>query len=152
MKRIADHLVDPKNPDEPFCLTYGDGLSDVPIDRLIEFHRVQKRLATVTVVQPPGRFGLIEVNGDVVEGYQEKPPGDGGWINGGFFVLSPSVIDRIEGDTTTWEHAPLQSLATDGQLSAYRHRGFWQCMDTLREKNYLESLWETGNPPWLGLR
>ncbi len=134
---------------EPFCFTYGDGLSDLPINRLIAFHRAHGKLATMTAIQPPGRYGAIELkaNGHVSR-FQEKPDGDGAWINGGFFVLEPGVFDYIEGDRTSWEGQPLQQLTNDGQLHAFSHRGFWQAMDTLREKNQLEGLWQTGNPPW----
>jgi len=135
--------------DEPaFCLTYGDGLADIDITALVEFHRSHGKEATVTAVQPPGRYGALRIEGDAVEGFLEKPRGDGAWINGGFFVLSPSCIDRIEGDSTTWEAEPLNSLAVDGQLMAYRHFGFWQPMDTLRDKTQLEQMWATRSAPW----
>jgi glucose-1-phosphate cytidylyltransferase len=133
---------------EDFCLTYGDGLSDVNIRALISFHSKHGALATVTSVQPPGRFGALETDGDHITSFQEKPQGDGGWINGGFFVLSPRVIDYIDGDDSVWEREPLQNLARDGQMMAYRHTGFWQAMDTLRDKQHLEDLWLTGRPPW----
>jgi len=133
---------------EDFCLTYGDGVADVDIDKLIGFHRRNGRLATVTAVQPPGRFGALQLSADSVHGFQEKPYGDGGWINGGFFVLSPRAIDYIRGDETVWEREPLQELARDGQMSAYRHTGFWQAMDTLRDKQHLEELWVQGRAPW----
>lgn len=144
LKRVARYLA----PDEPFCFTYGDGLADVDITATIAFHRAHGRLATVTAVQPPGRYGALQRVGDRVSGFQEKPLGDGGWINGGFFVLQPAVIERIAGDDTAWEQAPLQSLAADGELMAFEHRGFWQPMDTLREKNLLEELWQSGQAPW----
>jgi glucose-1-phosphate cytidylyltransferase len=144
IKRIIDYVKD----DECFCLTYGDGVSDIDIDASIEFHRKEGRLATVTAVQPPGRFGAIEMDGSRVTGFMEKPQGDGGWINGGFFVLSPKVVDYIDGDSTVWEKEPMENLAKDGELSVYIHDGFWHPMDTLRDKRYLESLWESGNAPW----
>ena len=130
-----------------FCLTYGDGVSDVDITSLVEFHRKQKTYATVTAVQPPGRYGAIEINGDKVNSFKEKPSGDGGWVNGGFFVLEPEIFDYIDGDSTPWEASPLERIAHEGQLSVYKHPGFWQSMDTLRDKNYLEGLWKT-KAPW----
>ncbi len=133
---------------EDFCLTYGDGLSDIDIKGLIEFHRKQNRLATVTAVQPPGRFGALELNGAQVTSFKEKPQGDGAWINGGFFVLSPKVIDFIEGDATVWEREPMMRLAREGNLSAYQHRGFWQPMDVLRDRKLLDELWTSGKAPW----
>ena len=144
LKRVRDYL----NPDEDFCFTYGDGLGDVDITKLIDFHRQQKKLATLTAMQPPGRFGSLNLDGFQVKGFQEKPQGDGGWINGGFFVLSPKVLDIIEGDETHWEREPMEILARDGQLSAYLHKGFWQPMDTLRDRQSLEKLWSTGKAPW----
>ena len=143
IKRIIDYVdgVD-------FCLTYGDGVSDVNITNLIAFHEAEGRMATVTGVQPPGRFGAIEYEGNRVTGFKEKPQGDGGWINGGFFVLSPKVDDYIEGDSTVWEQEPMENLAIDGELSIFHHDGFWHPMDTLRDKRYLESLWESKNAPW----
>ena len=143
LKRIQKFVSD-----ETFCMTYGDGLADVDVGKLVEFHRREGRFATVTAVQPPGRFGALEVEGVQVSGFVEKPQGEGGWINGGFFVLSPEVFRYIEGDLTLWEREPLQCLATDGQLSAYMHTGFWQPMDTLRHKTVLEELWASGSPPW----
>jgi len=143
LKRVRGYLGE-----EPFCFTYGDGLADVNIASLLEFHRSKGRLATITAVQPPGRYGALQMHGDQVKGFVEKPQGEGGWINGGFFVLSPRVIDYIDGDDTAWEAAPLEQLAADGELRAYHHRGFWQPMDTLREKNYLEELWQSGRAPW----
>lgn len=134
--------------DELFCLTYGDGVSDVDIGATLEFHRAHGKLATLTGVQPPGRFGALGIDGTAITAFQEKPGGDGSWINGGFFVCSPKVIDRIEGDATTWEREPLESLAADNQLDVYKHDGFWQPMDTLRDKVYLEELWTKGNAPW----
>ena len=144
IKRIIDYVKD----DECFCLTYGDGVSDIDIDASIKFHHKEGRLATVSAVQPPGRFGAIEMDGTRVTGFKEKPQGDGGWINGGFFVLSPKVVDYIDGDSTVWEKEPMENLAKDGELSVYIHDGFWHPMDTLRDKRYLESLWESGNAPW----
>lgn len=142
LRRVRQHI------DGTFCFTYGDGLSDVDIRALIAFHQEQGTQATLTAVQPPGRFGVIDFQEDKISAFQEKPPGDGGWINGGFFVLEPSVLDRIESDDTAWEREPLEGLARDGQLSAFKHRGFWQPMDTLRDKLHLEQLWATGNAPW----
>ncbi len=144
LKRVAEYIKD----EESFCFTYGDGLSDVNITDLISFHKKHGKLATVTGVQPPGRYGALELNNNEVKGFTEKPKGDGGWINGGFFVLSPRCIDYIEGDCSSWETAPLISLAKEGQLYAYEHDGFWQPMDTLREKTLLESLWANNEAPW----
>lgn len=143
LKRVKKYLGD-----EPFCMTYGDGVSDVDIGALTTFHKEHGRLATVTAVQPLGRYGALEIDRTLVKGFMEKPKGDGGWINGGFFVLSPQVIDFIEGDATSWEVGPLDGLATQGQLVAFQHHGFWQPMDTLREKNQLEALWSSGKAPW----
>ena len=143
LKRVRDYL-----DGEDFCFTYGDGVSDVNITELIAFHQQQKKLATLTGVQPPGRFGSLNLEGDRVTSFEEKPNGDGFWINGGFFVVSPKVIDLIDGDTTIWERDPMEKLARDGQLSAYLHPGFWQPMDTLRDKNHLEELWQSGKAPW----
>ena len=134
--------------DEPFCMTYGDGVSDVDIGELVAFHRSHGRQATLTAVRPPGRYGATVIEGDRVTRFEEKPAGDGGYINGGFFVLSPDVLDRIEGDSTPWEAKPLSGLAADGELAAYVHDGFWQPMDTLRDKTQLEALWASGSPPW----
>ncbi|WP_022854420.1 glucose-1-phosphate cytidylyltransferase [Thermodesulfatator atlanticus] len=135
--------------DETFMLTYGDGVGDIDIKTLVEFHKKHGKYATVTAVQPSGRFGALELDEkDNVLSFREKPRGDGAWINGGFFVLEPAVFDYIEGDETVWEREPLENLAKDGQLVAYKHRGFWKCMDTLRDKNELEKLWQSGNPPW----
>ncbi len=144
IKRVAAYLED----GEDFCCTYGDGVGDVDITRLLEFHRSQGTLATLTATQPPGRFGALGLNGHQVTNFQEKPHGDGGWINGGFFVLSPKVLDYIEGDQTIWEREPMEKLAAEGQMSAYPHHGFWQPMDTLRDKNHLEELWASGKAPW----
>lgn len=143
--RRVRHLLDPA---EPFCMTYGDGVSDVDLTRLIAFHRDQGRDATVTAVRPPARYGATVIEHNRVVRFEEKPLGDGGWINGGFFVLNPNVINRIDGDDTSWEKEPLSGLARDGQLSAFTHDGYWQPMDTLRERIHLESLWQSGNPPW----
>ncbi|MES2919214.1 MAG: glucose-1-phosphate cytidylyltransferase [Pseudomonadota bacterium] len=143
LKRVAEYLGD-----EDFCFTYGDGVSDVDVGQLIEFHRSQGSLATVTSVQPPGRFGALDLQQGKISGFKEKPQGDGSWINGGFFVLSPRVIDYIRDDATTWEREPLERLASEGQLSGYIHHGFWQPMDTLRDKVMLEELWSSGKAPW----
>jgi len=143
LKRVARYLGD-----EDFCFTYGDGVADVDIKRLIAFHRAQKVKATLTAVQPPGRFGALVLDGTHVTSFQEKPKGDGGWINGGFFVCSPSVIEYVTGDDTVWEREPLEGLARDRSLAAYFHKGFWQPMDTLRDKNHLEELWSGGSAPW----
>ncbi|KBZ63813.1 glucose-1-phosphate cytidylyltransferase [Mycobacterium [tuberculosis] TKK-01-0051] len=144
LKRVEAYIRD----DEAFCFTYGDGLSDVNIGASIDFHRQHGRRATVTAVLPPGRYGAIECTGDRVTGFAEKPRGDGGLINGGFFVLSPSVLEYIEGDQTSWEGPPLARLAADGEMMAFEHSGFWQPMDTLRDKNMLEELWSSGDAPW----
>lgn len=144
LKRAADYI---RNEDA-FCFTYGDGVADVNIAKLIQFHKKHGKLATVTAVQPPGRFGALQLDGSQVQGFVEKPKGDGGLINGGFFVLSPECLERIADDGTSWELEPLTGLARDGQLMAYEHLGFWQPMDTLREKNMLEKLWESGTAPW----
>lgn len=135
---------------ESFCMTYGDGLSDLDITALIAFHESHGKLATLTATQPEGRFGMLSLEPDqhTVHAFKEKPNGDGGWVNGGFFVLNPAVLDYITDDLTVWENEPLQRLAREGQLAAYRHTGFWQPMDTLRDKSVLESLWEGGSPPW----
>jgi glucose-1-phosphate cytidylyltransferase len=144
LMRVADYI---KN-EEAFCLTYGDGVSNVDISASIGFHRRHGKLATVTAVQPPGRYGALERHGEQVTGFTEKPRGDGGLINGGFFVLSPKVIDFIEGDHSSWEGEPLLRLAKMGEIMAFEHMGFWQPMDTLRDKNYLEDLWDSGKAPW----
>lgn len=140
--------VQPYLDEETFSFTYGDGLGDVDLNQLIAFHREHGRLATVTAVQPPGRFGSLVLEQNRVSGFQEKPRGDGNWINGGFFMLEPGVIPYIEGDDTVWEQEPLEGLARDSQLSAYKHQGFWQPMDTLRDKNQLEEMWAGGHAPW----
>lgn len=133
---------------EDFCFTYGDGVSDVNISELVAFHKKEGRKATLTAVQPPGRFGALNLDGNRITGFQEKPVGDGGWVNGGFFVCSPVVLDYIGGDDTIWEREPLEALAAEGDLAAYFHKGFWQPMDTLRDKNHLEELWTTNKAPW----
>lgn len=144
LKRIAEYV----RGEDAFCFTYGDGLSDVDITKQIVFHRAHGKLATVTAVQPPGRYGALKLNEDTVEGFSEKPPGDGGLINGGFFILSPACLELIQNDQSSWEGEPLQQLARDGQLEAFKHHGFWQPMDTLREKNLLEELWSSERAPW----
>jgi glucose-1-phosphate cytidylyltransferase len=145
LKRIRDYIGD-----KTFCLTYGDGVSNVNIKELIGFHREQKSLATLTAVQPPGRFGTFNLNRNEhkISTFKEKPQGGGAWVNGGFFVAEPGVMDYIENDSIVWEREPMEMLASDGMLAAYRHHGFWQPMDTLRDKMYLEGLWASGNPPW----
>jgi len=143
LKRVREHLGN-----EPFCFTYGDGVSNINIRALVEFHDAHGKEATVTAIQPPGRYGALNMEDNQVTSFQEKPAGDGAWINGGYFVLNPSVIDHIEGDLTSWEGEPLMRLAKENKLMSYRHGGFWQAMDTLRDKNYLEELWAKGNPPW----
>lgn len=143
LRRVRNHLGD-----EPFCFTYGDGVADIDIAAQIAFHRAHGKAATVTAIQPPGRYGALNLDGNAVRSFQEKPAGDGAWINGGFFVLNPSVIDRISGDQTSWEADPLATLAADDELRAWSHAGFWQAMDTLRDKNHLEDLWRSGQAPW----
>ncbi|MFM9864335.1 MAG: glucose-1-phosphate cytidylyltransferase [Micropepsaceae bacterium] len=144
VRRIREYLT----ADEPFCLTYGDGVTDLDIRAEVAFHRAHGKDATVAAIVPPGRYGALELKGQAVTNFIEKPPGDNALINGGFFVLHPRVIDRIAADETSWEAEPLQGLAQDGQLMAFRHAGFWQAMDTLRDKNRLESLWDSGQAPW----
>ena len=144
LKRVASYI----EKDEAFCFTYGDGVSDVNIGASIAFHRQHGKLATVTAVQPPGRYGALNRDGDRVTGFTEKPRGDGGLINGGFFVLSPKCLDFIDGDSSSWEGEPLVELAKRGEMMAFEHEGFWQPMDTLREKNLLEDLWASGKAPW----
>jgi len=143
IKRIDAHLSN-----ETFCLTYGDGLSNVDITTLIESHRISGKKATVTAVRPPGRFGMLDISDGSVIGFNEKPDGDGGWINGGFFVLERAVLDHIETDKTVWERQPLEKLSNDGDLNAFQHDDFWQPMDTLRDKLHLEDLWNSGKAPW----
>jgi glucose-1-phosphate cytidylyltransferase len=144
LKRLARFL----DEDDCFCMTYGDGVADIDIADLIAFHRGHGKLATLTAVVPPGRYGAVLLEGDRVAEFREKPPGDNAFINGGFFVLDPRVLARIAGDATPWEREPLESLARDGELAAFRHTGFWQPMDTLRDRIYLENLWERGRAPW----
>lgn len=145
LKRVREHVGS-----ETFCFTYGDGLSNVNISELVEFHKQQETLATLTAVQPPGRFGAISLGSEQtkIDHFQEKPEGDGAWINGGYFVIEPEVIDFIDGDSTIWEQEPLKKLARMGQLSAFKHDGFWQPMDTLKDRNTLENLWKGGEAPW----
>lgn len=144
LRRVAPHLAG----EDAFCFTYGDGLADVDIRALVAFHRAHGKAATVTAVVPPGRYGALTLDGAVVRGFAEKPPGEGGRINGGFFVLSPGVIDLVAGDHTSWEREPMEQLAARGELMAYAHDGFWQPMDTLRERNLLETLWAERRAPW----
>lgn len=143
LKRVAPYVGD-----DTFCMTYGDGVSDIDVKALLDFHRAHGRDATVTVVRPPGRFGAVDIEGDAVTGFREKPAGEAGWINAGFFVLSPRVFDVIDGDPTVFEREPLRKLATSDQLRAYKHRGFWQPMDTLRDKQQLEDIWNSGAAAW----
>ena len=143
LKRVAPYLGN-----GAFCFTYGDGVGAVDVQALLDFHRRQGRISTVTAVRPPGRFGALDIEGQRIMRFEEKPHGDGSWVNGGFFVLEPAALDYIEGDHTVWERGPLESLAADGQLSAYTHTGFWQPLDTLRDKIRLEELWQSGSPPW----
>jgi glucose-1-phosphate cytidylyltransferase len=145
LKRVREHIGN-----ESFCFTYGDGVSNINVTELVKFHKEQGTLATLTAVQPPGRFGAIALpQGQTkIEHFQEKPEGDGAFINGGYFVLEPEAIDYIHDDSVMWEHEPLSKIAMDGQLSAFRHEGFWQPMDTLRDKNYLDGLWQKGKAPW----
>lgn len=144
LKRVAAHLRD----EDAFCFTYGDGISDIDITRQIAFHRQHGKLATVTAVQPPGRFGVLKRDGAAVRGFVEKPDGEGGWISGGFFVLSPRCLDYIDGDASSWEAGSLAAIAANGQLMAFEHRGFWHAMDTQRDKNLLEDLWASRRAPW----
>ena len=143
LKRVASYIGN-----KTFCMTYGDGVGDVDISALMTAHKKAGKKATVTAVQAPGRFGALQVEGESVTGFIEKPEGDGGWINGGFFVLEPSILQTINGDTTTWEQEPLKGLSAKGELHAYKHRGFWQPMDTVRDRQYLEELWAAGKAPW----
>ena len=143
LKRVKDYVGD-----ADFCMTYGDGVGNVDIAKSIEFHKQHGKLATMTATQPPGRFGALDLQGCEVKNFLEKPHGDGGWINGGYFVLSPKVLDLIDGDETLWEKAPLENLAKSGNLQAFMHKGFWQPMDTLRDKTQLEELWASGQAPW----
>ncbi|HEY3827572.1 MAG TPA: glucose-1-phosphate cytidylyltransferase [Solirubrobacteraceae bacterium] len=143
LKRVLSYVEG-----EDFCFTYGDGLADIDVTALVAYHREQGAYATITAVQPPGRFGAVELNGTRVRSFEEKPRGDGAWLNGGFFVLSPEVGRYIAGDETSWEHEPLRALAREGQLASFRHQGFWQAMDTLRDRTQLEQLWGAGDAPW----
>ena len=143
LKKVKEYVED-----DTFCFTYGDGLSDVNISELIQFHKNNNTKATVTSVQPPGRFGTLDISGDKITNFKEKPPGDGNWINGGFFVLEPSIFDYLKEDTTVWEREPLEKLAMENQLSAFKHTGFWQPLDTLRDKNYLDELWNSNKAYW----
>jgi glucose-1-phosphate cytidylyltransferase len=145
LKRVAEYVGD-----ETFCATYGDCVSDVDINDLVRFHKEQGALATLTAIQPPGRFGALALGREEtkITGFKEKPDGDGGWVNGGFFALEPEVLDYIAGDSTVWEREPLERLAQEGKLAAYKHRGYWQSMDTLRDKHVLESDWASDDPPW----
>lgn len=145
LKRVAQHV----EQEDLICFTYGDGVSDIDITAEITFHRCHKKLATVASVQPPGRYGALQLSDNQVTGFLEKPKGDGGRINGGFFVLSPKCLDLIAGDSVSWESEPMRALASSGELMAFEHNGFWQPMDTLRDKNYLEELWNTGKAPWI---
>jgi glucose-1-phosphate cytidylyltransferase len=144
LKRVLPYVQD----DEQFCFTYGDGLSDLDIGALLRFHEASGRIATVTAVQPPGRFGAMRLDDQLVDTFDEKPRGDGSWMNGGFFVLSREVARYLGGDDTVWEQEPLRALARDRQLGSFRHTGFWHPMDTLRDRNELQSLWESGDAPW----
>ena len=144
LKRVAKYL----EPNEPFCFTYGDGVADIDITAEIAFHKKHGKYATVCAVLPPGRYGSLMKDGEAVLGFEEKPPGDGSWINGGFFVLQPDALNYIDGDTSIWEGGPLVNIAKNGQLAAYEHRGFWRPMDTLRDKVYLEELWDNHQAPW----
>lgn len=143
LRRVRDYVGD-----TDFCMTYGDGVGDVNVSALLAFHRQHGCLATVTATRPPGRFGNLAINGTQVHGFEEKPVGDGGWINGGFFILNPSVIDYVKDDMTVWEREPLERLASEKKLMAFQHDGFWQPMDTLRDRTYLEELWRDGKAPW----
>lgn len=144
LKRVADYVKD----EESFCFTYGDGIAVIDIGALIAFHRRHGKFATITAVQPPGRYGALDMHGTSVKGFNEKPQGDGGWINGGFFVLSPVCIGYVKNNTSRWEEEPLKRLAAEGKLEAFEHMGFWQPMDTLPDKNQLEALWASGKAPW----
>jgi glucose-1-phosphate cytidylyltransferase len=142
LRRVREHVGD-----ETFCFTYGDGVTDVDIAKVVDFHRLHGKKATVTAIQPPGRFGSLNIDHSAVISFEEKPAGDGAWINGGYFVLEPSVFDYLDGDESVWEGEPLHTLVREGELAAYQHHGFWQAMDTLRDKTHLEELWRN-NPPW----
>ena len=144
LRRVRDYL----QGEEAFCFTYGDGVADVDVTKLLAFHRAHGKAATLTAAHPPGRFGALDIQNNFVQSFKEKPKGDGASVNAGFFVLSPSVIDLIDGDTTTWEREPLEALASRGELAAFHHAGFWQPMDTLRDKTQLEELWSSCKAPW----
>lgn len=144
LKRVSNYL----NDEDAFCFTYGDGVADINISQQLQFHKSHGKLATLTAVQPPGRYGALVREGESVLGFQEKPPGDGAWINGGFFVLNPKVLNYIEGDSISWEGSPIESIAKQGELAAFEHRGFWHPMDTLRDKMHLEDLWKADKAPW----
>jgi glucose-1-phosphate cytidylyltransferase len=144
LKRVREHLKD----EEAFCFTYGDGVADIDIAATVAFHKKHGKLATMSAVLPPGRFGAIDIDGQRIVSFKEKPRGDGAWINGGYFVLSPKVIDYIDGDSSIWEKEPMEKLALENQMDAFFHHGFWQPMDTLRDKFHLEDLWESGKAPW----
>jgi glucose-1-phosphate cytidylyltransferase len=144
LRRVADYVKD----EEAFCFTYGDGIANVDISALLAFHKQHGKSATVTAVQPPGRYGALDMQGSAVKGFVEKPKGEGGWINGGFFVLSPACLAYVQNDTSSWEGEPLKRLAAEDELRAFEHTGFWQPMDTLRDKNHLEALWANGAAPW----
>ena len=143
LKKIKKYL-----DDETFCFTYGDGLGDINLKKLINFHKKNKSFATLTAVQPPGKYGVLNLKKDKVTKFQEKPAGDGSWINGGYFVLEPKIFDYLKGDSTIWEKEPLEKMAKQNKVSAYKHNGFWQALDTLRDKNYLQSLWDSNKAPW----
>ena len=143
LKRVKDYIGK-----ETFCFTYGDGVSDLKISNIVDFHKKQKTLATITAVQPPGRYGYMNISGEKVAKFVEKPQGDGGWINGGFFILEPEAINYIPSDNTNWEREPLEKIAQEGKLSVFKHLGFWQAMDTQRDKNLLEKMWDSGKAPW----
>jgi glucose-1-phosphate cytidylyltransferase len=143
LRRVKEYLSD-----SPFCFTYGDGVSDIDIAKAIRAHKEAGKIATVTAIQPPGRYGALDIENNLVKRFQEKPAGDGAWINGGFFILEPSIFNYLQSDSDSFEADPLMRLAREGQLNAYQHKGFWQAMDTLRDKNYLDSLWLQGNAPW----
>jgi glucose-1-phosphate cytidylyltransferase len=144
LARVKEYIKD----EEAFCFTYGDGVSDIDIGQLIQFHQKHGKLATLTAVTPPGRFGALDIQSGAIKSFKEKPKGDGALINGGFFVLSPKVMDLIDGDKCVWEQRPLEQLAKEGELMAFNHEGFWQPMDTLRDKHYLEELWQNNQAPW----
>ena len=143
LKKVKEYV-----DDDTFCFTYGDGLSDINIKKLLEFHKTKRKIGTVTTVQSPGRFGMLDIQNNIIKKFVEKPAGDGGWINGGFFVLEPKVFDYIQDENTIWEREPMENLAKDNQLNAFKHSSFWQPLDTLRDKNVLEELWNSNKAPW----